>query len=272
MKKTLLALTLSFILATTAWALENPWDRKLPFKNATINYKIDGQMKGSKTIYVTDYGRNSAEYSDTSMTVFGMTQKQQEIIITSPDWVFTIDLTNATGTKQANPNKYLKEKFAKLSASEKKKVIKNAEQTGIAMTGEMGGEVEKNAAKLLGYSCDKATIVGTTVYTISGTDLPLKIESNMMGVNMIETATGIDKGKPAAAKFKVPSGIRIEHDPAADRMIKEQAEMTIEGLLTGTAPAAGVRPSGGGAGQDDLNQLTPEQQQQMQQMLKMFGN
>ena len=271
MKKTAIILSIALILTTAAWAMENPWERKLPFKNATISYRVEGRMKGTKTIYITDYGRHSAEYRDTSMTVFGMTQHQREIIITDPDWVYTIDPSAGSGTKQANPNKYLKEKFAKLSASEKKKVIKNAEQTGIAITGKMGGEVQKNAAKFLGYSCDKATIVGTTVYTISGTDLPLKVESNMMGVNMNETATGVDKGKPAAAKFKVPSGIQIEHDPAADRRIKEQADMIIEGLLSGTAPA-GVSPSGGGASQDDLNQLTPEQRQQMQKMLKMFGN
>ena len=266
--KKVIVLLIVLLTATTAFAVNNPWDIKLPFKNATISYTVDGKMKGTKTVYIKDYGRTTAEYTNTSMSMFGMKQHQKEILITTPDWEYSIDLSSNSGTKQANPKKYLKARFNKLSKSQKKKVVRNAEKTGVAITGEMGGNIQKKAAKLLGYKCDKVTMMGVTAYTISGTDLPLKTDGNVMGIKILETATRIKKGKPSASKFKVPSGIRIEHDPNADQMLKEQADMVIQNLLAGKSPAAGSRKN---AGQGGADQLTPEQQQQMQQMMKMFG-
>ena len=74
------------LTATTAVALESPWEKKLPFKSAVIEYTITGTQKGTKTIYVKDYGQTVAEYRNISMTVIGMTQKENTMDITTPDW------------------------------------------------------------------------------------------------------------------------------------------------------------------------------------------
>ncbi len=59
--KKFLSLLIVLLFATSAFALDNPWDTKLPFKNAIIDYKVSGTLNGEKTIYVKDYGRTTAE-------------------------------------------------------------------------------------------------------------------------------------------------------------------------------------------------------------------
>jgi hypothetical protein len=266
MKK--LTLCLSALLLTTAvYAMENPWNRKLPFKTATVQYNIDGVMKGSKSVYLKDYGRTSAEYSQTSMKIFGMTQKQENIVITTPEWEYTIDMTAKTGVKQANPNKYLIEEFDKLSQSQQKTVVENAEKTGYAMVGGMNGKIEKGAAKILGYLCDKVTLMGMTAYTISGTELPLKVEGNTMGVKMMETAVQISKDAPPSSKFKTPVNIKIEYDPAADQLLKERAKDVIQSLLEGKVPSAAINENGGQTGSE---QNDSDQEEQMKKLMQMF--
>ncbi len=279
MKKIVICLLALMLTATTAAAIESPWEKKLPFKTATIDYTITGTQKGTKTIYVKDYGRTVAEYRNVSTTVFGMTQKENIIDITTPEWEYSIDLEQRTGTKMVNPEKYLIEEFQKLSKSDQKKVIKNSEELGMNTVDGMQGEIKKNDTKILGYMCDKTSMMGVTVYTISGTPVPLKLESNMMGMKINETATGIKKGGVSSSKFNVPSGINIRHDVQADQMSKMHAKNMIQSLVNGEMPAVSKDAYGESYGDEepdgyqDENQegMSSEQMQQMKQMMQMFG-
>jgi len=271
------SLLIVLLFATSAFAMENPWDVKLPFKNAVINYKITGTLNGEKTIFIKDYGRTTAEYSDTKMKMFGMEQPQKEIIITTPDWVHTIDLIENSGTKQANPTKFLIQEFNNLSKPEQKKVIKNAETLGISTIAGMDGTIEKNAEKMLGYKCDKVTMTGTTAYLFSGTELPLKIISDNMGIKFDQIATDIKKTKPSSSKFNLPSNINFIHNKQADQMMQDKAQTIIEALLSGkqiaastpAPPAGAVPPQQEDAG--NQNQITPELQDQMKKLMNIFG-
>ena len=263
--KKIVMLLIILLWSTSAFALESPWEKKSPFKNATIDYNITGTMNGTKTVYIKDFGRTKAEYSNTSMTVFGMVQPKKEIIITTPEWEYTIDLVENTGSKQSNPHKFMIEEFHKLTKKQQKKVNENTEKMGLSTVEGMNGTVEKNALKLLGYRCDKVTIMGTTAYTLRGTEIPLKIDANIMGIQISEVATSIKKGSVSASKFKVPSTINCTYDNHADSVMKEHAKLTIQNLLAGKPPGK----SGSNSGNN--NQMTPEMQQQMQNMMKMFG-
>ncbi|MEA3405372.1 MAG: hypothetical protein U9R28_06500 [Pseudomonadota bacterium] len=265
----------TLLLSTQTFAADNPWDIKLPFKEAAVHYDISGNMKGNKVVYIKNYGRTSAEYTETSMTIFGMTQKQKDLNITTPDWNYSINLLENNGSKQTNPTKYFIEEFNKLSKSEQKKVASNAEKFGVNTLEGMQGKIEKNATEILGYRCDKTEMMGTTVYGIHGSGFPLKMESNMMGMKHSETATKIDKGSVPNSKFVPPENIQYRHDQYADQMMQNYAKNVIQSLLNDQAPA----PMGGmqsapvqqEADKPDSEQLKPEQQQQIQQLMKMFG-
>jgi hypothetical protein len=277
MKKIIISLLALMLTASIAAALESPWEKKLPFKEATIDYTISGNSNGTKTIYVKDYGRTVAEYRNTSMTIFGMTQKENTLDVTTPEWEYSINLTEHTGTKMVNPEKYLIEEFQKLSKSDQKKIIKNTEEIGMNTVDGMEGEITKNDIKILGYMCDKTSMMGVTVYTISGTPVPLKLESDMMGMKMNETATSIKKGSVSSSKFDIPSGINIQHDKQSDQMAKMQAQNMIQSLLKGEMPSVSMGQGQYGddspEGYQDQGQesMSPEQIEQMKQMMQMFG-
>ena len=271
MRKALIVLLIGFF-ATSALALESPWEQKLPFKNATINYDVTGVTSGSKTIFVKDYGRTSAEYRETAMKILGMKKEEKAFILTTPDWEYTADLVYNTGTKNVNPTKFLTQEFNQLSRGDQKKVIENAENQGITMIEGVNGTVEKNAAELLGYSCDKATMMGTVVYTIHGTELPLKVESNTMGIKFNEIASGIKKGRVDASKFELPANIDFKHDKQADEMMQAQAKTIIQHLVSGEPLVTTADSQQQEMNSDEQQQqLNPEQQEQLQNFMKMLG-
>ena len=268
MKKFVLLLTF-LLLSASVFAVESPWDKKLPFKEATIYYQIDGMQKGSSTTYIKDYGKKTAVYKDTSMNFLGMTKNTKTLEITTPDWIYTIDLITKEGTKQSNPVKYMKEEFYKLSKSDQKKLVKNSEKLGITTLKNFNGKLEKKAAKILGYTCDKVTMGGMTVYTISDTSLALKSDGNMMGVKYSETAIKIDKGSVPSSKFKIPADVKIYYDEESEEIIKEQAKSTVYNLLEGKAPQPVMKNSQSGSQQH--KEMTPEQKDAVNKFMKLFG-
>jgi len=273
MKKVLLIIT-TMLLASFAFAVQNPWDMKLPFKSGTITYKVEGSKKGTKNIYINNYGRTTAEYSDTVMSILGMKKREKEIIITTPDWVFSYTDGDDYATKQANPYKFLIEEFNKLSRSDKKKVAKNAEKSGSSIIAGLNGKIEKNAGEMLGYKYDKVKAMGVTAYIISGTEIPLKTEGGMVGIKVNETAVKIEKNKPSSSKFKLPTSLKIEHSQEADMMAKEQAKSTIQSLIEGHATVQQQPSSEDENGEEGFKMpsMTQEQKDKMKDMMKMFGN
>lgn len=241
---------------------DSPWEKKLPFKKATIVYSLGGMQEGTETLYIRDYGKEMATYTETTTKMLGMTMKTQEIGITTPDYIYSYDLTEQTGLKSVNPQKYMIEEYNKLSKSEKKQVKKNSETMGISMTEGLGGEIEKNSSKILGYKCDKMTVMGSTIYMIHDTQIPLKTEVNMMGMKMQIVATEIKEGKVDASKFKHPEGIEVEIDQQADAAARTMAKETMVMLKD----PEGVKP--GAMQTQQQQQLSPEEQKEMEQAMK----
>ncbi len=260
------------VLSTAALAKEtSPWEQKLPFKEAIISYKISGTQTGSSTLYLKDYGKKSALFRNVTTKIMGMSSQESTLNITTREWVYSIDLNEKTGMKQVNPEKYLIEEFNKLSAADQKKVAANVEEFGISFVTGMDGQVQKNAKKILGYNCDKTTMMGTTVYSISGIGLPLKTKSNMMGMKFKETATEIKKTSVPADKFMVPAGVKIKYSPEGDEVARNQAKMIIQSLLEDKQPNPEMDSNQPPEQQDDQQKAPAGMEEQMKSMMKMFG-
>ncbi len=277
-RKTLIALMLVLLLPIGAFARDtSPWERKLPFKHATIQYTISGMENGSEVTYIRDYGNEVATYHTTKTSMMGMTMVNETVDITTPDWVYHFDLNERTGSKNVNPQKYMIEEYNKLSRDEKKRVRENAEKMGTSVAEGFGGNVQQNVEKILGYDCDRADMMGTVAYSIHGTGIPLRVESNMMGMSMKIEATSVDKGKVADKHFVLPQGLDPVLDPQSESMAREMARQTIAMLKDPES----ARKQGNqmpimpqqGRGQQQLNPEEQEQMEQAMEMLKgMFGN
>ncbi|MFK5927447.1 MAG: hypothetical protein QM483_12515 [Desulfuromusa sp.] len=224
-------------------------------------------------MYIKDYGKTTAVYRDSVTKIMGMDNRENSLNITTPDWIYNIDLSHKNGSKQVNPVKYFIEEFNNLSAAERKKVTTNAENFGVGTVAEMGGQIEKNAAKILGYNCDKVTMMGVTVYSISDIGLPLKTETDMMGMKSTEVATTINKGSVPAAKFTVSADIKITHQPVADKIARNHAKMTIQNLLEGKRPSNRMEQYNPPPNRQNNQQqeMPSDLKEKMEKMMKMFG-
>jgi hypothetical protein len=222
---------LTLVAAVPALAGEDsPWQMKLPFANATISYTIAGSENGTETLYVREYGKQRAKKHEGFTSMFGISNKTESLEITDQDWHYLFDLVAKTGTKATNPTKFFNEEYGKLSPAEKQNVKKNAEKLGMSMARDFQGETVPKATKILGYDCDRTTIMGMTVNVIHQTDVPLLTEMNLLGMQTTITATAIDTGAPPAAAFALPADITPVQDAQADALSQQMAKDMVSTL------------------------------------------
>lgn len=231
------AVLLGALMISAALAAENPWDTRLPFKSATIKYKVSGMQNGTELLYIDAYGKKQARFVKSSGKVLFQTVQTDTVEITTEEWIYELDLSKKHGTKITNPDIYFKEEYAKLTAKEKKMVNKNAEKMGTNLMGGMGGNIEKNAATILGYKTDKMNALGTTVYMMHGATIALKTESNLMGLSSKVIAQEIKKGAVPKSVFIPPKGIQISFDQETDALNRSMAQSTVEMLKDPNAAA-----------------------------------
>lgn len=212
-------------------ARKSPWKIHLPFKSAEIDYKVSGTEKGVERLYVRDYGRERARYRKTKGKIFFKSLATESLEITTPDWIYRIDLLKKKGQKMVNPVTYMEEEFRRLSRSDRRKVEKNAKDLGLYLMQAMDGTIDKKAVKILGYQCDRISMKVATVYTMSGYDIVLKSESSMVGIKTKVVAQQVKKGLVPAKYFTPPAGITLIHNPEADRQSRKMAKNIVAMLL-----------------------------------------
>lgn len=247
---------------------ELPWEKKLPFEMATIKYAVHGMEEGEEVVYIRGYGKERATYRTTVTKMMGMKMQNSSAEFQTEGTIYSFDLQERSGVKSVNPQKYMMEEYEKLSSADKKKVEGNATKLGGAFAEGGPGGVEQNALKILGYSCDKVSIMsGAEMYLIHDTDIPLKNVVSMMGMNMTMEATSIDTGKIDDKYFQHPAGIVVESDPQADGMARIMAQQSIA-MLKDPEAAKEMAPSQMGIPQEKMEQMSEEEQQMMQQMME----
>lgn len=245
----------------TLLADELPWEKKLPFENATIHYAVSGVEQGTEILYVRNFGREQATYLDSTTKIMGIAVTEKSVEFMDADYVYSYDLQAYEGTKSVNPQKYMAEAYSNLTPDEKKQVQKNAAQMGGALAGGMGGAVQENVEKILGYDCDKIVIMGGgATYLIHGTSIALKTEINMMGMKMITLATSVDMDKVDPQYFIHPKGIEAKADPEADAMAQAMGQQIMNALKDPDATKVGY---GAGVQNDAVQKNMTEEDKQM---------
>jgi hypothetical protein len=206
---------------------------QLPFKEATIHYQLSGSEQGEEILYIKEYGKLRAKYHTGTTTIMGVTNRSETVEMTDPDWVYSYDLIEKTGAKTTNPNKIYQAEYSKLSPAEKNNFEKNAREFGTSMMAQMGGSVSRGTANLLGYECEVISVNNgmSTVYTLRGTDLPLRSDVSVMGVSNSVVATRIDASSPIPEKaFAPPAGITASHNQEAEAMTVGMIQQVVASL------------------------------------------
>jgi hypothetical protein len=277
--KKLCLLVVSMILlffCSLAWGVDLPWEMKLPFKEATIHYELTGSEQGKETLYIKEYGKLRAKHRQATATMMGMTKKTETVEIIDPDWMYTYDLVDKKGEKTTNPRKIYLTEYNKFNGEEKKNFEKNAKELGTSMMGQFGGSVQQKAGKILGYDCDITTVGGmSTVHLLHGTDIPLRSEVAIMGMNSTNAATKIDTSAaiPGSA-FAPPQGIDATLNHEAENMMAGMIQQTMDTLkkpdgakqMQAAGPMGMMGAGGMEQGMKDEGMSPEEQQEMMRQM------
>lgn len=270
LKGFLLGSLLLLLIPINGFAEEkSPWEVKSPFENATIHYSINGMQNGTKVAYIRDFGREVATYQTTKTTIFGISMVNETLEIITPDWVYDLDLSKKLGKKRVNPEKYMIDDFNKLSPDEQTLVRKNAADIGRSVGEGFGGKIEQNSKKILGYSCDRSEMMGTIAYTIHGTDIPLRVSTDMMGMNMNIEAISVDEKKIDDSFFRLPKDIHLILDAQSDAMAREMARQTITMLKDPQGVKKFVEEGRIPEILPDVD-MTPEEKEQMEQAMEML--
>lgn len=204
-----------------------PWSWKLPFEQGVITYEISGMESGREILYLTDFGATAARHRETSTTILGITQKQSSREITTPEWIYSFDLQETTGSKSVNPKKLIIEEYEKLSDTDKQKVNENVREMATDFTGDLHARVKENVKEILGYSCDRTMAMGSTVFSIHGTGASLLSETDFMGIQVKSAAVSVETVKVDSSVFELPEGIEVEHNQDTDRMARMIAQQTM---------------------------------------------
>jgi hypothetical protein len=261
-------------LSSLAWGEDLPWEMKLPFKEATIQYNLGGNQQGNETLYVKDYGRLRAKHHKATTTVMGTTQKTETLEVIDPDWIYSYNLIEKKGEKTTNPRKLYQAEYSKLNAEEKRNFEKNSKELGTGMMGKHGASVKQNAEKILGYDCDVTTVGGmSTVYLLHGTDIPLRTEVSMMGMKSSNTATKVDtSGSVPSSAFAPPPDVSAQLNKEMEIMMADTIKQSIDTLKRPDG-AQKMMQSGPGMGLGGMQKgmaaegMSKEEQQEMMQQM-----
>lgn len=258
-----------FLLPLLAYADgEIFWETKLPFEKAAIKYVISGIENGEETLYLKNFGNTTAKYRRSSMQVMGIEKITETIELINPEWIYMYDLQTKTGTKVVNTKKYLAEEYLKLSDSEKERVRKNSQELSMGfLFGGLNGVLQENAKTMLGMVCDKMQFMGTTIYAIHDSDIPLETESNIMGMMTLVEAVSVQEGFAPEKYFLHPSGIIPVADLEADAISRARAQ---EAILKLNDPEFSKKAFS--HGRSYLPEPNPDEQQEMEQAVEALKN
>lgn len=155
------------------------------------------EMKGTKKVTFDEYGfKHLVEEKKVSKEVtMGQTkeEKTHTIEYMKDDYIYSVDFKEKKIKRIKNPAKDMMQMFSK---------NKNLKKTGEDMMKSMGGK-KTGTDKVLGYTCEVWNMMGVKQCIYKG--IPLRVESNIMGMKNMEMATkaqfDISLGNDA---FKLP--------------------------------------------------------------------
>lgn len=191
MKKTILV-SIILVMSNTLLAADTNPLKKYEVENGKVEYEIKGsgdimgmKMKtiGKRRLIFTDYGvenlieENKISKQEMNGKAKAKTTKTHTITYMKNSIAYTVNFKAKRIVRMQNPMTAM----AGLMGGGK-----NVEQAGKEMMIQMGGK-KVGTDKVLGYPCDVWDLMGVKQCMYKG--LPLKVESNIMGVKNTEIAT-----------------------------------------------------------------------------------
>lgn len=177
--------------------------KRYEIKSGYIKYKTS---QGSEELYWDNYGEQEARYTDSTVTVFGMTQSSATVNILDGKWAYNFDRGSKTATKMD-----YEQMMSAMTGDSKQQPRDFSEKMIKAFDGEKIGTESILGKKATTYKLNKFGDYRVSVYK----GVPLKASMNMMGFTFDTEAVEFkENARVDQAKLRLPQGIQIvEADP-----------------------------------------------------------
>lgn len=249
--KALSIILVTFLLSSYTFA-QNSNYKVFPFKTGIIEYKQEGNAKGTHVKYIDEYGYKQADFSETEVKVFGFTNKENKGTILIGPKLYSLDYKTNTASTTKNP---VYESYANSNGSDYDKLGRDAMASlGFSNTGK--------TETIAGKKCEiwKGSLGSIWVWK----SLALKSETNILGINIIEVATSVKINiSVPSSKFEVPNRMEVKeidipnnqtnygnindgYESSNDDMTNEEKQMmqdAMDGNMEGVMSAAGSQMS-----------------------------
>lgn len=178
--------------------------KRYQIESGIVESALSGAQKGTETLYFDRWGMREAKYTNSELTVAGITQKSNTLNLIDGDWFYVIDLDKRTGTKTQNP---LLKQIADRSAT------KDLSELGEKMMRDMGAE-KTGVEEVAGKMCDVWEVKNLRSKSWVWRSVTLKVQVNMGAMEMNSTATKFEEGASIPAdRFAIPSDVTITEGP-----------------------------------------------------------
>jgi|LGOV01.1.fsa_nt_gb hypothetical protein len=199
MKKVIFLYIITLILSSIGLMAQKSNYKVFPFKAGIIEYKLEGNSKGSHIKYIDDYGYKQADYTKTVTKVFGMSSEDNNGVILIGSRVYTIDYKSNSATESKNP---VYDTYANSEDA-------NYDELGKQAMASLGFSNTGNTEMILGKKCEIWEGSLGEIWIWKG--LALKSKTNVLGISITEIATKINLTSSVdASHFELPKGAKVQ--------------------------------------------------------------
>ena len=182
-------------------------------ESGIVEYEMSGMQHGTETIYFDRWGWREAKYTNSEMSVGGISRKENRFTIMDGEWIYNVDLEHRTATKTKNPM------LAQFIEAAKKR-DKSLTELGEEMTRNMGGE-KAGADTVAGQPCDVWVNKKLGSKSCVWNGVTLRTEVNMGGMLMTSTATRFQANATIPAdKITIPGDVKVTEGPDVQRILE----------------------------------------------------
>lgn len=209
--------------------------RRYGVKSGIVEFKVSGNQNGMGTIYFDDYGAKEARYQNIEISMMGMTQASNTLVIIDRDVMYNVNLDTKTGGKSVDAT--TPQMLENTGAA-------NLQELGMHMIQQMGGE-QAGVDTVAGVTCDIWKIPNVNSESCIYKGISLKTSMSMGNMEMLMEATSFQEGANIPEdKFKLPGDVQILDAPNLEEIQKMMEQMNSHGGPQAVPPAEGS-PEGG---------------------------
>ena len=182
-------------------------------ESGIIEYEMTGPQAGTETVYFDKWGWREAKYTNTILSIAGITRKENKLSLMDGDWIYQIDLERRTGTKIKNT---LLPQF--IEAARRKD--QSMTDLGEEMLRKMGGQ-KIGTEEIAGKTCDiwETKNLGSKSWVWRGVTLKTRVK--MGGMEITSAAKSItDNASVPADKFAIPGDVKIAEGEDVKRLLE----------------------------------------------------